>query len=352
LNGCAHSSQLNVSNDIKPAHAASCEAVRFSFNEEQILGQTATFVVTGRDINQDVAEESERLRRSYCQKVQKLRSDALDNRIKIRVIETNAKKEGLSLEQWLEQKQVEAPLPTQEEILSFYQSEVPNGEPSFDEIQEEVKTYLIQSKKQKFLIAEIERLMAVAEVVKTMPDISPKPMDLQTPAHAPIIGDKETLVEITVFSDFQCPYCAKIAPILEEVIRAKKTSAHLVFRHFPLSFHANAFDAAVFSQCANAQGKFLEFHNKLFTQGVSLERSSLWLITDELGLDRDIMKSCVSDKKTETIIESDLQTARDIGVQGTPSIFINGKEYQGERDVASLMQATERALERAIRDGD
>ena len=353
LSACSHSPQTKVSPIVASASAASsCDAVRFSFNDEQVLGKTSSFVVTGRDINQDIAEESERLRRSYCQKVQKLRSDALDNRIKIQVIETNAKKEGLSLEQWLEKKQAEAPLPTPEEVLSFYQSEVPNGEPSFEEVQDEVKTYLIQSTKQKFLIAEIERLMSNAEVVKTMPDISPKPVDLHTPTHAPVIGDKETPVEITVFSDFQCPYCAKIAPILNAVVQEKKTSVHLVFRHFPLSFHANAFDAAVFSQCANEQGKFLEFHDKLFVEGVSLERSSLWLMADALELDRDRMKNCVSDKKTETIIEADLQAARNLGVQGTPSIFINGKEYQGERNIASLIEATEKALERSARDGD
>ena len=129
---------------------------------------------------------------------------------------------------------------------------------------------------------------------------------------------------------------------MTKLVAQKADLVHVVFRHFPLQFHPNAFDAAVFAQCAHEQHQFQAYHDRLFAGEVSLERKSLWAIAEALKLDRDKMQSCVSATKTETIIKTDLNEGRQIGVQGTPSIFINGEAYQGDRDLESLIKAVEK----------
>ena len=115
----------------------------------------------------------------------------------------------------------------------------------------------------------------------------------------------------------------------------------VVFRHFPLSFHENAFGASLFAQCAHAQQQFYPFHDALFSQGASFDRASLWLIAERLELDRKALEGCVQSDETRNLIQQDIDAARAIGVSGTPSIFINGTDYQGDRELQALLLAVD-----------
>ena len=199
LGGCAHKPEVVPVSQPLPKHAHSCESARFLFEPDQVLATGANLLVTGNEINEEIADAADQAWRSYCRKIQQLRQEALDTRVKIKVIETYAKNENLNLEQWLEKTQAEAPEPTSEEVRAFYDKEIPNGEPSFEEVQGEVQNYLLQKSKQKYLLNKVNTLMAEAGITISMPDVSPAPIDIKRPSYAPVLGDVSTKVTVTVF---------------------------------------------------------------------------------------------------------------------------------------------------------
>ena len=127
-----------------------------------------------------------------------------------------------------------------------------------------------------------------------LPSVGPPSIQFTQPPNAPMLGLPEALTTVTVFSDFECPYCSKMAQELNDLITGAPKLVKVVFRHFPLSFHPNATNAAVFAGCAHQQNKFRVFHDSLFESGQDLSRKGLWLLAEKHGLDRTQMETCVN----------------------------------------------------------
>jgi protein-disulfide isomerase len=156
-------------------------------------------------------------------------------------------------------------------------------------------------------------------------------------------------VELVVYSDFQCPACAVAAPLLSAL--AEEGSVTLVYRYFPLvSIHSNATAAAEAAQAAAQQGRFWEFHDALFA------RQSAWAdlagseaaiafeaIAAEIGLDVARWSADGASSAVADAVASDRRTAEDLGLSGTPTIFVDGVRYTGPLDREGLRQAVESA---------
>ncbi len=142
------------------------------------------------------------------------------------------------------------------------------------------------------------------------------------PENAPI-----TLVE---FSDFHCPFCKKLAPVFSELMTAHKGKIRQVWRHYPLNIHPRAGIVHLASECAHEQGKFWEFHEILMApKKVSDNQEGLKTIAKRLGLNMSQFEGCLESDKYKEQIEMDIIAGRKSGVQGTPTIFINGKRIVG-----------------------
>ncbi|KKW29748.1 MAG: Sodium/proton antiporter, partial [Candidatus Uhrbacteria bacterium GW2011_GWD2_52_7] len=145
-------------------------------------------------------------------------------------------------------------------------------------------------------------------------------------------GDLKTAKVVMVeYSDFQCPYCERHHPTLEQVFDQYGDDIAWVYRHFPLSFHANAESAALASECAAEQGKFWEFADAMFDgqtgnlDGSAATASAFYTATaKDLGLNASKFESCVSSKKYQDKLDADMASGRASGVSGTPATFING----------------------------
>ncbi|MBM4370562.1 MAG: thioredoxin domain-containing protein, partial [Deltaproteobacteria bacterium] len=134
-------------------------------------------------------------------------------------------------------------------------------------------------------------------------------------------------VEIVLFSDFQCPYCARINSALEEVVRRDPGRVRLVFKQFPLAFHEHARAAAAASLAAHEQGRFWEMHDLLFGDAQHLDRESLEARAARLGLDLDAFRAALDGDRYRERLEADMDEGRRAGVRGTPTFFINGRRY-------------------------
>lgn len=145
--------------------------------------------------------------------------------------------------------------------------------------------------------------------------------------NSPVFGNtKDPKLTIVEFTEFQCPYCSRIAPVMKELNQKYPDKIKFVYKHFPLSFHSNAKAAAAASIAAQNQGKFWEFRYALAPHSRELSDSIYIAIATEIGLDIEkFKKEMVLDSAMEARIDKDFQLGVKVGVQGTPNFYINGK---------------------------
>ena len=144
---------------------------------------------------------------------------------------------------------------------------------------------------------------------------------------SPVFGNaKNPKLTIVEFTEFQCPYCSRIAPVMKELNEKYPDKIKFVYKHFPLSFHSNAKAAAASAIAAQKQGKFWEFRYALAPHSRELSDSTYLAIAKEIGLDVEkFKKDMVLDSAMEARIDKDFQLGVKVGVQGTPNFYINGK---------------------------
>ncbi len=162
---------------------------------------------------------------------------------------------------------------------------------------------------------------------------------------APSKGPKDAKLTLVLFSDFQCPYCARAHESIDAFIEQfGKKNVRVVYRHFPLDFHPYAKLAAEAAMCAHAQGKFWEYHDKLFANQEQLDKKHLIQFAKELKLDVARFKKDLESHKYRKIVEKDLAFATQLSIPGTPSFFINGLPVN---DNDTLSSVGNEALKRA-----
>jgi len=162
-----------------------------------------------------------------------------------------------------------------------------------------------------------------------------------------IKGKKEAPVTIVEFSDYECPFCERFysqtyGQINEKYIKTGKVK--LIFRDFPLGFHANAQKAAEAAECAGKQGKYYKMHDKLFEEGVKGGVDSYKEFAKEIGADTDKFDDCLDSGEMESEVKKDMLDGQKYGVQGTPAFFINGKLISGAQPLPVFEQLIEAEL--------
>ncbi len=138
-------------------------------------------------------------------------------------------------------------------------------------------------------------------------------------------GPENAALTLVEFSDIQCPYCAQLAPILDSVSKAFPNDVRLVFKHFPLSFHPQARAAAAAAIAAGKQGKFFEFRFQAAPHYHNLGDSLYLALARNLGLDMERFKKDMAlTPEVNSLLQEDMDLGRKVGVEGTPTVFVNG----------------------------
>ena len=160
-------------------------------------------------------------------------------------------------------------------------------------------------------------------------------------------GGKDAKVTIVEYSDFECPFCGRAFPTVEQVMETYGDDVRLVYRHFPLnSIHPQAQKAAEASECAADQGKFWDYHDKLFANqdGVSagVTQFKKWAV--ELGLNAAKFNSCLDSGEKAAAVQEDADSGSAAGVTGTPAFFINGVSVVGAQPFSTFKQVIDEQL--------
>jgi len=160
----------------------------------------------------------------------------------------------------------------------------------------------------------------------------------------PSFGPTDAKVTVVEFSDFQCPYCSRAATAVDQIKEKYGTRVRFVFRQFPLPMHENARGAAEAALAANAQGKFWEFHDKMFQNQSKLTRDSLEGFAKEAGLDVAAFKKALDSKTYAAEVDSDMKLGESVAVNGTPTMFINGARVANPTNFEAISAQIEGAL--------
>jgi len=163
---------------------------------------------------------------------------------------------------------------------------------------------------------------------------------------SPSRGPKDAPVTIVEFSDFQCPYCARVQPTFKKLHETYGDKIRVVFRHFPLGNHPQAPKAAEASACAHDQGKFWEMHDKLFATQQKLMVPDLKAAAGEIGLEAEAFALCLDSGKHEATWKGDEADGERYGVTGTPASFVNGRLVGGAQPYESFAQIIDDELRR------
>lgn len=161
---------------------------------------------------------------------------------------------------------------------------------------------------------------------------------------APVIGPKNARVTLVEFSDFQCPYCAQAVIKLNAVLKAYPNDVKLIFKQFPLDIHSQAALAAAAALAAHRQGKFWQLHDAMFADRTHLSRQNILAMAGTVGLDVKRFEQDWDSPAIKQALAREQAEGDKIGVDSTPTIFIDGQRYNGELDLGAVRSIIDKEL--------
>ncbi|MGA9259681.1 MAG: thioredoxin domain-containing protein, partial [Candidatus Sulfotelmatobacter sp.] len=291
------------------------------------IGQDSSSVVAeiaGQKVTADELEQKEAgklLQAKY--KYYLAERDALEQFIDDQLLEMQAKKEGVTLDELFKRHvAIHVPEPTEDQ-LRFYYEGVQTDEP-YETARPNIIDTVHQLRTKKARDAYIAELRAQYGVVVELN----QPSAHVEVANAPRLGPENAPVQIIEFADYECPYCQKVNEDLNRLREQFGNQVSVVYKDFPLPMHPLAPRAAEAAHCAGAQGKFWEFHDALF-QTKRLQTSDLKQQARTLKLDTARFDQCLDGGEEIAVVKKDAQEGQRLGLQGTPSFFINGHFMSG-----------------------
>ena len=277
------------------------------------------------------------------EQVYALRKRDLELKINDTLLSQEAQKKSITTRALLE-AEVSAKLApvTDAQAQAFYDQNKERISGDFAQTRAQIIQYLKEEKEREATVAFAERLRRASkiEVNLTAPEV---PSFTIATDDQPVKGNSKALVTIVEFTDFQCPSCARQHPVLERIVSEFGDQLRLVVRDFPLSQHAHARKAAEAAEAAREQGKYWEYAALLFRNQSALGVDKLRQYASDLGLDRARFDASLDSGKFAEKVQRDLADGRRLGVNGTPTLYINGKRVS-DNSYESLKSAVEAAL--------
>jgi protein-disulfide isomerase len=272
-----------------------------------------------------------------------LTDQALKQTIDGKILDLEAGKNGLDRDGFVAAViDSNPPVATEAQIDSVYEAFKDRIDQPRDVIAPQIEAFLLNQARQARFDSLVSALRDEYDVVNYL-----EPPRFEVAATGPAKGPESAPVTIVEFSDFECPFCKRIYPTLNQVMDEYDGRVRLVFRQFPLlALHPNAQKAAEASLCADEQGHFWELHDAIFEGSGGLGVASLKARAAEIGLDEDAFGTCLDSGRFAEQVAADVTAGRALGVSGTPALFINGRYLSGAQPYDVIARVIEDELER------
>ena len=241
-------------------------------------------------------------------------------------------------------------------VTLFYKQNRLENRGSIDDLKPQIRDYLANQLKQESVYRQYNEALSKGLVKSYLQ--APSEFLLETNVGQGYIrGNKEAKVIVLEYSDYQCPFCARVQPTLTELIKEYGSRVAFGYRHFPLPFHKEADEAAIAVECARDQGKFETLHALLFKNQKNQFVEDLVGYADEIGLENvDQYEKCIVEEKYRSRVLEDMKAGKEAGVTGTPGFLIGtfdpksgrvrGELLSGARPLQDFKKALEKYLDR------
>ncbi|MSO81964.1 MAG: thioredoxin [Acidobacteria bacterium] len=287
----------------------------------------------------------------HAQAVQQMydgRKQALDSIVAEMLVEQAAKAKGTDAEKFTEADIARRITPvTDEQIAAFFQENQAQMQGrGIDAMGPVIRRYLEGQQRTTAYDALVAELRKAGPPVRLILD-APR-YTVEVSPDDPALGNASAAVTLVEFSDFQCPFCARVMPTLKRVQEAYGNRVRIVWKDFPLtSIHPQAFKAAEAGQCAQEQGKFWELHDRLFANQQALQPEALKKYAADAGLDAAKFNACLDTAKYGDRVQKQMGVGTGLGVGSTPTVFINGRQVSGAHPYEVFTAIIDDELERA-----
>jgi protein-disulfide isomerase len=280
------------------------------------------------------------------EQIYELRKKAMDARINNILLEPEANRKGTT-PQALFDSEVTAKMRkvTDDEIQKFYDENKARLARPLYQVREQIEAHLQNQIETEAASAYSDKLRKTAKLQIFLK--APDPPFLKIAIDdQPWTGNANARVTLVEFTDYECPSCGRTAPVLDEVVKEYADRVKLVVRDFPLDMHPHSFKAALAAEAAREQGKYWEYTSLLFKNQKALEPQNLKDYATQLGLDRAKFDQALDSEKFAENVKRDLRDGEAIGVDSTPTVFINGRRVR-DKTAEGLKAAIDAALKQA-----
>ena len=285
-------------------------------------------VITMDDLDKAAANQLAKVHQQEFQ----VRSDALTGMIQQKLVANEAAARKVS-EADLLQTEIDAKTanPTPEEVSQYYDKMKSRmGGKTLDDVKGDIEKVLKAQKANERRAQFLTELSAKNEV-KIM--LEPPRSNITLRPTAPVLGPADAPITIVEWSDYQCPFCKRAHPTIEQVMSEYKGKVRFIYLDYPLPFHPMAMPASQAAHCAEDQGKFWEYHKNLFESPGDLSKADLTKRATDVGLDAAAFEACAASSKHDGLIKTNYDDGAALGVTGTPAFFINGRMLVGAQPI-------------------
>jgi len=316
-------------------------------NPDQVVAEVGGKPITLKDVDAkwEAFDAAERAR--IVQAMYQNRRNMIELLVGDQLIANAAKAAGQSVDAFLAADGAKRlPAITDADIAQFYDQNKDRAQGrSLDQLRPEIKPYLEERRRQQARAMLVEELKSKAGAnVKVMLD--PPRYTVPTAKEDPVRGNPAAPVTIVEFSDYQCPFCARVNPTLAKIREAYGDRVKIVFKDYPLPNHPQAPKAAEAARCAGEQNKYWEMHDAMFANQRALEVPSLKQTARAIGLNGATFDGCLDSGKWQATIRAGSELGEQMGVNSTPTLYVNGRAVIGAMPFENFKQIIDEELSR------
>jgi len=305
---------------------------------ETVVATVNNIEITQKQVDDSVAAQIYPLQ----QQLYAIRKAALENLITTKILESEATARRISIDDLRKQLTSGEVNVTRAQVEDAYaQNASFFATMSPDEARERLRLDLENQARMKHYRTGLDGLRKKWTVTMNIPP--PVFVSELDDGVSPVKGAVNPVVTIVEFSDFECPFCKQVQSVLKQTLESYGRTIRLVFKHLPLEGHRNSLPAARAAYCAAEQDRFWQFHDAVFAAG-NLSPPVFEKIASDLGLGLPKFQECVASERSRAAVIKDIEAARRLRIESTPSFVVNGKVVKGALSFADFQRVIEQEL--------
>lgn len=298
-------------------------------SQDAVVAEVGGRKITLKEVDERWQEMDPAERARVTQTIYQHRRNVLEQMLGDMLIEEAAKAANMSVPQYLDQEAGKRVQPvTDAEVQQFYEANKERAQGrTLEQLRQPIQDFLAGQRRQQARALLVEELKAKGGGVKVLLD--PPRVNVAVDPGDPVKGPANAPITIVEYSDYQCPFCARINPTLDQVRKVYGDKVKIVFKDFPLPNHPEAPKAAEAAHCAGEQGKYWELHDRMFANQQALQVPMIKQYATDVGLDMNAFNQCLDSGKHAARVAENLRSGEALGVGSTPTLYVNGRPVVG-----------------------